>query len=261
MPKKPGPKGPSQEMTNLILKMKQRNPYCGCRRIAMQVNNMFGVEIDKDVVRRLLAKYYKPTLGDEGPSWLTFIGHMKDSLWSVDLFRAESILLKSYWIMVVMDQFTRKIIGFAVHKGDVDGIAVCWMLNKIISKKKLPKYLSLDNDPLFTSHRWKANLRILEIQEIKSLPCQPRSHPFIERLIGSTRRELLDKILFWTASDLQTKLDEYQHYFNGLRCHWGLDRITPLQKADEKASGEVIKLENYRWNKHCRGLFELPIAA
>lgn len=97
--------------------------------------------------------------------------------------------------------------------------------------------------------------------EIKSLLYQPRSHPFVEQLIGSTRRELLDKILFWTAAILQSKLDAYQHYFNRERCHWGVDRITPLQKADEKAGGDLIKLENYRWQKYCRGLFDLPIAA
>jgi hypothetical protein len=48
---------------------------------------------------------------------LTFIGHTKDSLWSVDLFRCESIALKMHWVLVVMDQSTRRIIGFAVHAG------------------------------------------------------------------------------------------------------------------------------------------------
>ena len=46
------------------------------------------------------------------PSWLTFLGQMKDSLWSLDLFRCESILLQTHWVLVVMDQFTRRIIGF-----------------------------------------------------------------------------------------------------------------------------------------------------
>ena len=50
---------------------------------------------------------------------------MKDSLWSVDLFRCESIRLKSHWVLVVMDQFTRRLIGFGVQAGDVDGAALC----------------------------------------------------------------------------------------------------------------------------------------
>ena len=56
---------------------------------------MFGVEIDKDVVRRVLARHYRPEPGSRGPSWLTFLGHSKDSLWSVDLFRCESLILRS----------------------------------------------------------------------------------------------------------------------------------------------------------------------
>jgi hypothetical protein len=60
----------------------------------------------KDLVRRVLAKHYRPTPDDNGPSWLTFIGHAKDSLWSIDLFRCESILLNTHWVLVVMDQFT-----------------------------------------------------------------------------------------------------------------------------------------------------------
>jgi transposase InsO family protein len=61
---------------------------------------------------------------------------MKDSLWSIDLFRCESILLKTHWVLVVMDQFSRRIIGFGVHVGDVDGVALCRMFNSAISTKE-----------------------------------------------------------------------------------------------------------------------------
>lgn len=86
--RKPGPKGPSAELIAAIVEMKRRNPSFGCVRIAQQIAHAFGVEVNKDVVRRVLAKHYRPgDSGAKGPSWLTFIGHVKDSLWSVDLFR------------------------------------------------------------------------------------------------------------------------------------------------------------------------------
>ena len=258
--KKPGPKGPDQAIIDAILAMKQRNPSYGHRRIAMQISNAFDVIIDKDVVRRVLNKYYKNNPENKGPSWLTFLGHAKDSLWSIDLFKAESIHLKSHWIMVIMDQFTRRIIGFASHQGHLTGIDCCCLFNKIISKQSLPKYLSCDNDPLFQFYRWQANLRILDIEEIKSVPYVPVSHPFVERLIGSIRRELLDRTFFWNERDLQNKLEAFQKYYNEARCHCGIDGNTPLQKSDDKPSN-IISLKNYRWKKHCRGLFQLPIAA
>jgi putative transposase len=115
--RKPGPKGPSREVIDAIVEMKRRNHRFGCPRIAQQINLAFGLELDKDVVRRILATHYKPSPDSNGPPWLTTIGHAKDSLWSIDLFRCESNLLKGHWVMVVMDQYTRRIIGFAIHAG------------------------------------------------------------------------------------------------------------------------------------------------
>ena len=122
-----------------------------------------------------------------------------------------------------MDQFTRRIIGFGIHQGNVNGPALCRMFNVTISKQNLPSYLSSDNDPLFLYHRWQANLRILEIDEVKSVPYTPISHPFVERLIGSIRREFLDQTFFWTATDLERKLLGYQQCFNHHRTHSGFD--------------------------------------
>ena len=140
----------------------------------------------------------------------------KDSLWSVDLFRCESILLKSYWVMVVMDIFTRRIIGFGVAPADVDGVSVCRMFNGATAAQALPKHVSTDHDPLFRFHRWLANLRVLDIEEIKSVPYTPVSHPFVERLIGTIRREYLDCVFFWNLADLTRKLAEFRGYYNAL---------------------------------------------
>jgi putative transposase len=112
--RRPGPKGPSKELIDAIVEFKRRNPRVGCPRIAQEIAHAFGIDINKDIVRRVLGKHYRPEAGTDGPSWLSFIGHVKDSLWSVDLFRCESILLRSHWVMVVMDVFTRRIIGLAL---------------------------------------------------------------------------------------------------------------------------------------------------
>ena len=158
--------------------------------------------------------------------------------------------------MVVMDQCTRRIIDFGVHAGNVHGPVLCRMFNEVTSGHDWSKYLSSDNDPLFQYHRWKANLRVLEVEEIKSLPHVPMSHPFVERLIDSVRRELLDQTFFWTATDLENKLREYQRYYNENRTHSGGDGATPV----DSGSGKVAAIDDYRWKKHGRGLFELPIA-
>jgi len=159
--RKPGPKGPSDELIEAVVDMKRRNPSWGCPRIAQQMALAFGVEIDKDVVRRILAIHDRSEPDSGGPSWLTFLGQMKDSLWSLDLFRCESATLRTHWILVVMDHYTRRIIGFGIHRGMVDGVALCRMFNHAIRRQHPPKYLSSDHDPLYRFHQWQANLRVL----------------------------------------------------------------------------------------------------
>src|SRR5499425_3782404 len=119
--RKPGPKGPEKELIEAVVQMKQRNPAWGCPRIAQQIALAFDIPINKDVVRRILVSHYRPEQDSGGPSWLTLLGHMKDSLWSVDVFRCESATLRTHWVLVVMDQYTRRIMGFGVHAGTVDG--------------------------------------------------------------------------------------------------------------------------------------------
>jgi putative transposase len=260
---KPGPKGPSAELIAAIVEMKRRNPRFGYLRIAQQIAHAFGVEIDKDVVRRVLAKHYRPDdSGATGPSWLAFIAHAKDSLWSIDFFRCESILLCSHWVMLVMDVFTRRIVGFGVESGDIDGVSACRMFNRAIADQPLPKHVSTDHDPLFRFHRWLANLRVCATEEVKSVPYAPVSHPFIERLIGTVRREYLDHIFFWNAIDLTRKLDAFAVYYNTHRVHRSLGGIPPARRFCASSPPPALAdLRQYAWEAHCRGLFHTPIPA
>jgi hypothetical protein len=149
--------------------MRRRNPSCGCLRIAQQIALAFAVDIDKDVVRRVLMVHYRPESDSGGPSWLTFIGHMNYRLWSCDLFRIGN---------------TENTLGsrcdgpIYATVGIVDGVALCRMFHRAIRGHSLPKYLSSDHDPLYRFHQWQANLRVLDITEVKSVPYEPLSHPF-----------------------------------------------------------------------------------
>lgn len=259
--KKSGPKGPNSDLIKAIVEIKQHNPRFGCPRIALIITNTFGIEINKDVVRRVLMQHYHPRPGDgSGPSWLSFIANMKDSLWSIDLFCCESVSLKTHWVLVVMDVWSRRIIGFSANKGPVDGPTLCRMFNQTISKKHAPHYISTDHDPLFQFHRWKANLRILEIEEVKSIPFTPISHPYVERLIGTIRRECLNQTLFWNEGDLQNKLNDFTDYYNNHRVHSSINGAVPAKFGEERTTS-FANLVNFSWRSLCRGLYQLPFPA
>jgi hypothetical protein len=120
----------------------------------------------------------------------------------------------------------------------------------------LPTYQSSDKDPLFKFHGWKANLRILEIEAIKTVAYVPTSHPFVERLI---RREYLDQVPFWAATDLERKLSCFKGFYNRGPAHQGVGSAVPdpqlLVLARTRAS-----LANYRW-KSMLPVTKLPMAA
>jgi hypothetical protein len=158
---------------------------------------LFRDRIDQRILRRILFRIQRlPTT--------------KNRVW----LPGESILLRSHWVLLVMDVWTRRLVGFDVERGNIEGVSVCRMFNYAIAGQVLPKRVSPDHDPLFRFHRWLANLRALAIEEIKSVPYAPVSHPFIERLIGTVRREYLDHVFFWNAIDLVRKLEEFKDYYN-----------------------------------------------
>ena len=121
-----------------------------------------------------------------------------------------------------MDQYTRRIVGFAVHRKTLDRPTICGMLSRIISGTPPPTCLSSDNDPLFEFHRWKANLRIPEIDEIR-LSC-------------------------------------FQDYYNRERAHQRIGGVLPEPELDD-ATRNVPSLHCYRWKRCCHGLYQLPVAA
>ena len=162
-----------------------------------------------------------------------------------------------------MDICTRKVIGFAVHEGPVDGFALRCMFAKVISGRE-PRYICHDNDPLFHSWWWQSLAGCLfhgdESREIWSVPYTPVSNPYVERLIGTVRREFLDHTLFWNRIDLEQKLSMYQEYYNDARVHRSLCGQIPSQWANEQEV-KIADIKNYKWKTHCRGLFRNPVAA
>ena len=98
------------------------------------------------------------------------------------------------------------------------------------------------------------------METVQTVPRVLWSHPFVERLIATIRREYLDRLFFWTPDDLERKLELFKNYYNSARMHQGLSGNTPGEKAGGPTP-QAAGLENYLWQSHCHGLFELPIAA
>jgi putative transposase len=158
-----------------------------------------------------------------------------------------------------MDQFTRRIVGFGIQRGIVDGPELCRMFDRPFAGRLCPNISARTMILYIGFHQWEANLRVLEVTKIKSAPYVPLSHPFIERLIGTIRRECLDRTLFWATADLEAKLHDFQDFYNKYRTHAGLEGKPPEPVIDGASS--KLDFASYKWKRHCRGLYQTPIAA
>ncbi len=125
---------------------------------------------------------------------------------------------------------------FPGHADDVDGMALCRMFTRAIVRAETPRYLSSDHDPLFEYHRWNANLRVFDVQEIKTVPYVPLWRPFIRRPMGPIRRESLDHKASW------------------YRLHASLRGAAPGQTCGEAVVSRA-GLRDFRWQAHRRDLF------
>ena len=97
-------------------------------------------------------------------------------------------MLTNHCVLVVMDQFTRRIVGVGVHADTLEGVALRRMFNHATTRQGTPHCLSSDNGPPFEYHRWQASLRILDVEVTKTVYYIPWSHPFAGRLIGTSQQ-------------------------------------------------------------------------
>jgi len=211
---KPGPKGPSDALVRVIVEFKQRNARFGCPRIAQQINKAFGVHIDKDVVRRVLAKHYRPEPYYGGPSWATFLRYTRDSLSSIPLFRREFVLPRIHSSLLVIGQFTRTIIGCGISGRIFDQTVVCSRFHTAIPVIDASRSLRSIHDQPFSHHRCREKL--LGVSRTRTVTILPRSPPVAERRIRTRRRKHHDYRSNYSAIHLDAKheaLNNSDHLF------------------------------------------------
>jgi hypothetical protein len=246
---KPGPKGPANDLVRVIVELKQRNAQFGCPRIAQQINKAFGVHIDKDVVRRVLAKHYRPEPYHGGPSWATFLRYTRDSLSSIPLFRRESVLPRIHSIVLAIGQFTRTIVGCGISGRIFDQTVVCSRFDIAIPVIDASRSLRSIHDQPFSHHRCREKL--LGVSRTRTVTILPRSPPVAGRRIRTRRRKHHDYRSNYSAIHLEAKhgaLNNSYHLF-----------LIP-SSPDEKRSARIsmttaishAESENFAQKSYCQ---------
>ena len=225
----------SLELRHLIRRMWQANPTWGSPRIVAELQKL-GIHIAKSTVEKYRPKLHKPT----SASWCTFLKqHMRDTV-AIDFFTVPTARLRVLFVLVVLAHDRRRVVYFNVTEHPTAE----WTAQQLVEAfawESPPKYLLRDRDAIY-GNRFRKCLRGLGVKDRPSAPRSPWQNPYVERVIGSIRRECLDHVIFLNERHLKRVLRGYFAYYHEWRPHRSLEMDSPDGRpVHPPEQGEIIE--------------------
>ena len=234
--KGPGRPPISPEIRDLILKMANANPLWGAPRIHGELLKL-GIEISERTVSNLMHRR-KPKPPSQ--TWRTFMKNHMASMVSIDFFTAPTATFRILFVLVILSHSRRQIVHFNVTTTPT----AMWTAQQIVEAfpwDTAPKYLLRDRDGIYGSI-FRQRLENMGIKEVITAPRSPWQNPFVERLIGSIRRDCLEHVIVLNASHLKRILSSYFDYYHYDRTHYGLGKDTPLERLVQPRPAKGAKV-------------------
>lgn len=227
------PKVPA-EIRDLIREMSIDNPLWGAPRIHGELLKL-GIDVSQSTV----AKYMAKRCGSPSQGWRTFLRNHADGIAAIDLFVVPTLGFRLLFGLVVLDHGRRKII----HVNATYHPTAEWITRQIVEAfpwDETPQFLIRDRDASY-GQIYVDRLSAMGIRDRPVAPRSPWQNGYVERVIGSIRRDLLDHIVALNERHLRKLLRRYADYYNGYRTHLGLAKDTPLGRAIQ-AVGRILAL-------------------
>ncbi len=214
------------ETRDLIRKMCRENPGWGAPRIHGELLKL-GIDIGETSVGKYMVRCRKP------PSqiWRTFLENHASQLVSIDFFTVPTIRFHILYVFLVLAHDRRRIIHFNVTRRPTAE----WtgqQLREAFPFDQLPCYLLRDRNAIF-GNDFREHVRNMGIEEVLSTPRSPWQRAYVERVIGSIRRECLDHVIVFHESSLRRTLASYFYYYHRSRTHLSLGKDSPEPRPIE----------------------------
>ncbi len=227
-----------REVIDLIHRMARENPTWGAPRIQSELR-LLGYEVADSTVARYMPR--RPR-GPSSQTWRTFLRNHLRCTAACDFFVVPTVTFRLLYCFVILAHDRRRIVHFNVTPHP----SAEWTAQQIIeafpANGREPKYLLRDRDSIY-SPAFRARVRRMEICEVVTARRSPWQNPYAERVIGSIRRECLDRMIVLGEEHLLSILRSYVLYYNESRCHLSLDRNSPLPREVEPPSkGKVVAI-------------------
>jgi transposase InsO family protein len=216
----PGRPGIARETRDLIRKMCRENPGWGAPRIHGELLKL-RIDIGETTVSKYMVRCRKPP----SQTWRTFLENHVSQLVSIDFFTVPTIRFQVLYVFLILAHDRRRILHFNVTAHPTAE----WtgqQLREAFPFDQFPRYLLRDRDAIF-GHDFREQVRVMGIEEVLSTPRSPWQRAYVERVIGSIRRECLDHVIVFHESSLRRTLASYFDYYHRSRTHLSLGEDSP----------------------------------
>ncbi len=220
----------------LVRQMSLANPLWGAPRIHGELLKL-GIEISQTTVAKYMPRRRRPP----SQSWRAFLENHLNDMVSIDFFTVPSAAFQVLFVFVVLVHDRRRPLHFNVTEHP----SAEWTAQQIVEAfpwDTAPRYLLRDRDAVY-GNRFRRRLAGLGVTAVLIAPRAPWQNPYVERLIGSIRRECLDHVIVLGEAHLRRILGTYIGYYQGSRTHLSLNKDAPdPRKVQPPTMGEVIEL-------------------
>jgi len=219
----------SADIRKTIARMTRENPTWGAPRVQKEMA-LLGYEVSESTICRCRDRSTKPP----SQTWRTFLdNHMNETV-SVDFFIVPAVSFNALYVFVIFHHARREILNFNITANPTAEWAAR-MVKQAFPWDTAPRFLLRDNDKIY-GHAFTQTLDSMEIEEVRITPYSPWQNPYVERVIGTIRRDCLDHIIVINEEHLYRVLSEYVRYYNNVRCHESLDGNSPFPREKEMGS-------------------------
>jgi putative transposase len=224
----------SREIRALIRRMCRENPGWGAPRIHGELRKL-GIDLGESSVSKYMVRCRKPP----SQTWRTFLDNHFTQLVSIDFFTVPTIRFQVLYVFLVLAHDRRRVLHFNVTAHPTAE----WtgqQLREAFPFDQLPRYLLRDRDAIF-GHDFREQVRDMGIREVLSTPRSPWQRAYVERMIGSIRRECLDHVIVLHENSLRRTLASYLDYYHRSRTHLSLGKDAPQPRPIQPVEmGRVV---------------------
>jgi putative transposase len=232
----PGRPSVPKSVRELIRTMSRENSLWGAPRIHGELLKL-GIEIGETSVSKYMVRRRRPP----SQTWRTFLENHVKSMVSVDFFIVPTIRFQILYVFLVLAHDRRRILHFGVTAHPTAEWTV-HQLREAFPWDSAPRYLLRDRDRIF-GRDFVEQVKAMGIKEVLSAPHSPWQRAYVERVIGTIRRECLDHVIVFNETSLRCHLQAFRSYYHRGRTHLGLQKDTPEPRPVQlPEAGHIISI-------------------